>query len=159
MKPHFQAKTIDGKQMKPKRAVKDKPLQEITIRKYESPENQEPTEVSRRFLLSLGLLQPGDSRDIISDIFAMLLVSRKSKKYLQVNNILQKLDGKPGASAPNVRRQLRRLREMKLIEKVGEGYRITEFDNISKIVDNYIIPFVINQSVERLRDYSKKLDV
>ena len=143
---------------KERKAHRDAPLQEITIRKYESPENQQPVEVARRFLLSVGLLQPGDSRDIISDIFTMLLVARNAKKYLQVNNFLDKLQGKAGASAPNVRRQLRRLRELKLIEKVGEGYRITEFGEISKIVDNYIVPFIIHQSVERLREYSKHLD-
>jgi len=88
----------------------------------------------------------------------MLLVARKSKQSLQVSNFLTELDGKPGASAPNIRRQLRRLKDIKLIEKAGEGYRITEFGDISSIVESYIIPFVINQSVERLRDYSKSLD-
>ena len=141
-----------------KRAHCDAPLQEITIRKYESPENKTNEEISRRFLLSVGLLQPGESRDIIVDIFDMLLVARKTKLYLQVSNFLKVLNGKQGASAPNVRRQLRRLRDMKLVEKAGEGYRITEFGNISSIVDSYIVPFVINQSIERLRDYSRELD-
>lgn len=141
-----------------KRAHRDAPLQEITIRKYENPENQHPREVARRFLLSVGLLQPGDSRDIISDIFIMLLVARKSRKYIQVDDLILKLKDKPGASAPNIRRQLRRLREMKLVEKADGGYRITEFGPISKIVNNYIVPFVVNQTIERLREYSEHLD-
>ena len=144
--------------VKKKRAHQDAPLQEITIRKYESPENQSTLELSRKFLLSVGLLQPGDSRDIIVDIFNLLLVARKSKKFLQVGDFVTNLNDKSGASAPNVRRQLRRLREMKLIEKVGEGYRITEFGDVSSIVDSYIIPFVINQSVDRLKEYSRVLD-
>lgn len=142
-----------------KRAHRDAPLQEITLRKYEMASNQSTEEMSRKFLLSVGLLQPGDSRDTISQIFHMLLVARKSKQALQISNFLEQLEGKPGASAPNVRRQLRRLKDMKLIEKAGNGYRITEFGDISSIVENYIIPFVINQSVERLREYSKSLDI
>jgi len=144
--------------MKQKRAHRDESLQEITIRKYESPQNQPTEELSRRFLLSVGLLQPGDSRDAIVDIFNLLLVARKSRKFLQVEDFLRILEHKQGASAPNIRRQLRRLREIKLIEKVGEGYRITEFGSVSSVVDNYIVPYVINQSVERLREYSKALD-
>ena len=141
-----------------KRSLRDESLQEITIRKYESPHGQPSGEVSRRFLLSVGLLQPGDSRDILVDVFNLLLAARKSQKYLPMAELLQRLEGKPGASAPNIRRQLRRLKDLKLVEKTQHGYRITEFGKVSTVVDNYIVPYVINQSVERMREYSKALD-
>jgi len=43
----------------------DTPLAEITLRKYESPKGLEKRELVRKLCLSLGLLQPGDSRDVV----------------------------------------------------------------------------------------------
>ena len=44
---------------------KDIPLAEITLRRYEKPYNLQKRELIRKLCLSIGLLQPGDSRDII----------------------------------------------------------------------------------------------
>ena len=41
------------------------PLAEITLRKYESPYELGRRELVKKICLSLGLLQPGDSRDVI----------------------------------------------------------------------------------------------
>ncbi len=141
-----------------KKALRDIPLQEITIRKYEQPYGLEEKELVRKFLLSLGLLQPGESRDIIVDIFHLFLKARKRNKTLDVEDIVTELAGKTGASAPNVSRQIKRLRDLKIVEKNHDGYRITEFGKIDNIVSNYLVPFVINQSAERLREYAKELD-
>ena len=75
-----------------------------------------------------------------------------------IDELHNELEGKAGASAPNVARQIKRLRDMKLIEKIHAGYRITEFGKIDNIVSNFVIPFVINQSSERLSEYAKELD-
>ena len=107
-----------------KRALKDLPLQEITLRKYEEPSTLNGRDLSKKFLLSIGLLNPGESRDVIVDIFELLLVVKKDKQFLQIENFLEKLKDRPGASAPNVRRQLRRLKELKLIEKLPEDLMI-----------------------------------
>jgi len=48
--------------------VRDIPLAEITLRRYEKPYDSSKRELVRKICLSLGLLQPGDSRDIIVDI-------------------------------------------------------------------------------------------
>src|SRR3990172_8752404 len=104
-----------------KKALKDLPLQEITLRKYEEPTAIEGRELVKKFLLSVGLLKPGESRDIIVDITHSLLLAKKEKKILDIPNFLETLNGKAGASAPNVRRQLRRLKELKLIEKLSNG--------------------------------------
>ena len=141
-----------------KKSLRDIPLQEITLRKYEQPFGLDDRELSRKFLLSIGLLQPGESRDIIVDIFELFVKARKFNKPLEVDFIVNELEGKTGASAPNVSRQIKRLRDMKLIEKIHTGYRITEFGKIDNIVSNFVIPFVINQSAERLSEYAKELD-
>jgi DNA-binding transcriptional ArsR family regulator len=141
-----------------KKALRDIPLQEITLRKYEQPYGLEEKELVRKFLLSLGLLQPGESRDIIVDIFHLFLKARKRNKTLDTEDIVGELEGKTGASAPNVSRQIKRLRDLKIVEKNHDGYRITEFGKIDNIVSNYLVPFVINQSAERLREYAKELD-
>ena len=60
---------------------KDTPLSEITFRRYEKP-NAKARELVRKFCLSIGLLQPGDSRDIIVDILQVLIQSSKQKQML-----------------------------------------------------------------------------
>jgi len=142
-----------------KRALKDLPLQEITLRKYEEPANLEGRELAKKFLLSVGLLQPGESRDVIVDIFHILLLARKDKAPLEIEHFIQHLKAKPGASAPNVRRQLRRLKELKLVEKLPEGYRIAEFGQIKPVIDSYITEFLVRPALERAKQYAEKLDL
>ncbi len=141
-----------------KKVLKETPLQEITLRKYESPQGLEKADLARKFLLSVGLLQPGESRDILVYIFRVLLVARQKKQAVSIEKFLELLRNRPGASAPNIRRQLRRLKEYKLAEKVDKGYRITEFGSISKVLEKFIIPFIIEGSVERLKEYAGALD-
>jgi hypothetical protein len=141
-----------------KRALKDIPLREITLRKYEEPSNLEHRELTKKFLLSVGLLQPGESRDIIVDIFHSMVLARKEQKHFTMEMFLEKLKDKPGASAPNIRRQLRRLRELKMIEKNQEGFRIAEFGSLCPIVDQFIIQYFVNPSLERIKQYAKALD-
>jgi len=133
--------------------MKDIPLQEITIRKYESPSGLGQKELNRKFLLSIGLLQPGESRDVIVNIFELLLENKG--KGFEPTEILRALGEKRGASAPNIRRQLRRLRDLKLVDKRQDGYQICE--SIPAVVENFIEPFVVKQTVERLKEYSKLL--
>ena len=46
---------------------RDTPLAEITLRRYEKP-TTEGRDLVRKLCLSVGLLQPGDSRDVIVDV-------------------------------------------------------------------------------------------
>ena len=55
----------------------DRPLAEITLRKYEKPYEMSRRDLIRKICLSTGLLQPGDSRDVIVDIFYILLENKK----------------------------------------------------------------------------------
>jgi hypothetical protein len=141
-----------------KKALKDVPLQEVTLRKYEDPAPLDNRELIKKFCLSIGLLQPGDSRDIIVDILFSLLDAKKQRRELGIAELIRSLPEKEGVSAPNVRRQLRRLKELKMVEKVSGGYRITEFGSIQGIIDSYVIQFLVNPSVLRLKNYASKLD-
>ena len=134
---------------------RDIPLNEIILRKYEAPNGMERKELCRKFLLSIGLLQPGESRDIITEIFYLL---SKTDSSLNIPMIAKNLKGMPGASEPNIRRQIRRLKELKLIEKHNAGYRIVEAGSIENSIKNYIIPFLIQPSTERILEYAHELD-
>jgi predicted transcriptional regulator len=77
---------------------------------------------------------------------------------LQIEAFLEKLKDKPGASAPNVRRQLRRLKDLKLVEKFPEGYRISEFGDLKPIIANYVTEFLVSPALERVKQYAEKID-
>ena len=59
--------------------MKDLPLSEITLRKYEKPVGLEKRDLVKKICLSLGLLQLGDSRDVIVDILMVLIENRRSR--------------------------------------------------------------------------------
>ena len=126
--------------------VKDVPLSEITLRKYERPYDSSKRELVRKVCLSLGLLQPGDSRDVIVDILLALEDARKERKELtsvEIRELVRKirkensLDEK-GLAESNVRRQLKRLRDLMLIDKRNNFYRLSEFEPLSEIFDKKI---------------------
>ncbi|MCH8329228.1 MAG: hypothetical protein IIB81_02450 [Nanoarchaeota archaeon] len=66
---------------------KEIPLSEITLRRYEKPSKLSDRELVRKLCLSIGLLQPGDSRDVIVDILHVLLKSKKQQKALSSTEI------------------------------------------------------------------------
>ena len=55
------------------KVVKDLPLSEIILRRYEKPYNLGRRELVKKICLSLGLLHAGDSRCIIVDILLVLI--------------------------------------------------------------------------------------
>ena len=61
--------------------VKDIPLSEITLRRYEKPYDSSERDLIRKVCLSLGLLQPGDSRDIVVDVLMTLESARKNRAW------------------------------------------------------------------------------
>ena len=142
------------------------PLGEITLRKYEKPYESSKRDLVRKVCLSLGLLQPGDSRDIIVDIMLVLDDARKQKSLLSSFDIRDKvenlrkensLDSK-GLAESNIRRQLKRLRDAMLIDKQGNQYRLSEFAPLSEIFEAKIENFLIPQTIERIKEYLNKLD-
>ncbi|MBI2631736.1 hypothetical protein HYW75_01920 [Candidatus Pacearchaeota archaeon] len=146
--------------------VKEIPLSEITIRRYEKPYDSSKRDIVRKVCLSLGMLQPGDSRDIIVDILLVLEDARKQKNWLSSFEIRDKVEllrkenslESRGLAESNIRRQLKRLRDSLLIDKQENKYRVSEFAPISEIFEGKIEKFLIPQIIERIKEYLVKLD-
>ncbi|MBU2561474.1 MAG: hypothetical protein KKD17_04190 [Nanoarchaeota archaeon] len=145
---------------------KDTPISEITLRRYEKPYELDRRELVRKLCLSSGLLQPGDSRDIIVDILFVMLQARKDSRLLSSEDVkdlvidLRKHYKLPlvGVASSNVRRQIKRLRDIFLVEKVRNSYRITEFDDVSVIFNEKIEQYFLSSMLDRVREYCKKVD-
>ncbi len=147
--------------MTKKTISKDTPLAEITLRKYEKPYNMPRRDLIRKLCLSIGLLQPGDSRDVIVDILHTLLEAKRDKKKLdseEVKDIVVNFRKKnglalKGIASSNIRRQLKRLRDLFLVEKVKNSYGITEFDELNSIFEKKIEEFYLKSILERVKEY------
>jgi predicted transcriptional regulator len=108
-------------------------------------------------------LQPGDSRDVVVDVLSVL-IQNKNKELAseEIRNLVIKLRKKSklqmrGIASSNIRRQLRRLRELFLIEKVKNNYRITEFDSLINTFEEKIEKYYLSSILERVRDYFKAI--
>lgn len=145
---------------------KDTPLVEITLRKYERPYFDDKRDLVRKYCLSLGILQPGDSRDVIVDVLYSLLITKKEKRELSSEDIkdfvikIRKDRNLPlnGIASSNIRRQIKRLRDLTLVEKVRNAYRISEFATVSDIFDGKLQKYIIPSILDRLREYNHKID-
>ncbi|MBI3333884.1 hypothetical protein HYZ97_00140 [Candidatus Pacearchaeota archaeon] len=146
--------------------VKEMPLGEVTLRKYEKPYDASPRELIRKICLSLGLLQPGDSRDSMVDIVLVLEESRKKKEWLSSFTIRDRVEKlrennsleSRGLAESNIRRQLKRLRDSLLVDKQGNQYRLSEFAPLSEIFEAKVEKFLVPQIIERIKEYLKKLE-
>lgn len=146
--------------------VRELPLAEITLRRYEKPYDSSKRDLVRKVCLSLGLLQPGDSRDIIVDLLMVLEDARKEKNWLSSFEIRDKVEGirkensleTRGLAESNIRRQLKRLRDSMLADKQENKYRLAEFAPLSEIFESKIEKFLIPQTVERIKEYLGKLE-
>lgn len=142
---------------------KETPLAEITLRKYENPKGSlNKRELSRKLCLSLGLLQPGDSRDVIVDVLQVLLEHTNDGNGITSNEVeelveenREKYDLPVKGTAPsNIRRQILRLRENFLVEKEeGNRYRINEGETLSNIFAEKIEAYYLKSIVSRVKDY------
>lgn len=150
--------------VKPKKKSIELPISEITLRKYEKPnQNIDRRELIRKICLSLGLLQPGDSRDIIVDIFQAII---DAKKAIPTKNIMKKVIEQRkkynlpiiGLTYPNVCRQLRRLKQLMLIEVKADKYGLNENDSLKNIFNEKIIKYYTTSIQERVNDYLQLLE-
>lgn len=137
---------------------KDIPLSEITLRKYERPEGLEKRELIRKLCLSVGLLQPGDSRDVVVDVFMSLICSDKSLSSKQIEEEVKKIREErnlpmKGIAGSNIRRQIKRLRDLFLVENVNNEYRINEKESLENLFSEKIEKFYVNSILERVREY------
>ncbi|MEK6900820.1 MAG: hypothetical protein AABX37_00585 [Nanoarchaeota archaeon] len=148
-----------------KRIARDTPLAELTLRRYEKPTMGE-RELVRKFCLSLGLLQPGDSRDVVVDVLHVLLKAKQRREELHSEEIKnevmkeRKTMGLPmlGIAASNIRRQLKRIKDLHLIETNANLYRITEWSDLSELFETKVESFILRSVLDRVKEYVKKID-
>ena len=151
---------------KQKTIAKDIPLAEITLRRYERPTNLSERELIRKLCLSIGLLQPGDSRDVIVDILHILIKAKKQQRNLTSDEICaQVIEERKnlklpmlGIASSNIRRQLKRLKDLLLVEKRLNAYRIIEHHNLADLFDEKIEKFLLPAINSRIKEYLKKID-
>lgn len=145
---------------------RDTPLGEMTLRKYEKPQNLERRELVRKLCLSLGLLQPGDSRDVVVDVFQVILencnggegASSADIERMTIEN--RKNYNLPllGVAPSNVRRQILRLKDLFLIERVGNFYRVNEQAKLSELFEEKILAYYLNSIISRVKEYVSEVD-
>ncbi len=144
---------------------RDTPLAEITLRRYEKPTMSE-RELVRKFCLSVGLLQPGDSRDVVVDVLHVLLKAKQRREELhseEIKNLVmqeRKGAGLPmlGIASSNIRRQLKRIKDLHLIETNANLYRITEWSDVSELFQDKVESFLLRSVMGRVKEYVKRLD-
>jgi len=141
---------------------KDLSLAEITLRKYEKPYEMSRRDLIRKICLSTGLLQPGDSRDVIVDIFHILLERKKDMSCEEIREavVAYRKDAKlplHGIAPSNIRRQVKRLRDLYFVEKVRNNYRIHENEQLSVLFTEKIEKFYLAAIVSRIKEYLEAL--
>lgn len=147
-----------------KKTIIDTPLSELTFRKYERPENLSKRLLVKKLCLSIGLLQPGDSRDIIVDIFYVLLTEKR--RFISSEEVrdrvieIRQKNNLPliGIAPSNIRRQLKRLRDIFFVEKVRNKYRIAENSSISEIYREKIVQYMFGSINTRIKEYIDAID-
>ena len=141
---------------------KDTPLAEVTLRRYEKP-SVSGRDLVRKLCLSTGLLQPGDSRDVVVDILHVLLKNKKDMNSEEIRGAVIEVRKKMklpllGVASSNVRRQLKRLRDIFLIEKIVNNYRITENLSLSEVMEEKLEKLLLPSLLDRVKDYFKAVD-
>lgn len=141
----------------------DTPLAELTLRKYENPKGKEKRELIRKLCLSLGLLQPGDSRDVIIDVLQVMLETKDELTSTEVEKKVienRKKYKQPllGIAPSNIRRQLLRLRDIFILEKVANNYRIKENSKLQDLFIENIEKYYLNSIINRVKDYLREVD-
>ena len=151
---------------KQKTISKDIPLAEITLRRYEKPTSLNDRDLIRKLCLSIGLLQPGDSRDVVVDVLNVLIKAKKEQKNLTSDEVCSHVIEERkklkllmlGIASSNIRRQLKRLKDSLLVEKRLNAYRITEHSNLNEIFEEKIEKFLLPSINSRIKEYLKKID-
>lgn len=146
-----------------KKISKDTPLSEVTLRKYEKPASLEKRDLVRKICLSLGLLQPGDSRDVIVDVFCSILEADDPLTSTEIEKKVIKLRKDAniplhGIAPSNIRRQILRLKDMLILERVGNYYRLNENSQLSDIFEQKLEKYLLESIISRVKDYMKQAD-
>jgi len=126
--------------------VREKPITEVTLRKYEPPGDAFDTNI-RRFLLSLGLIRPGDKNSPVEVILKTILTYGKPVA-------IRDLAKQTGISESGVRYHVLRLKTMRLVEGHGK-YQIAEGD--LSLAFKIFRKYALEDVLDRISDYAEKL--
>ena len=126
--------------------MKNKPMIEIVLRKYELPSN-DFEKTLKFFLLSLGFLRPGDKDSLAEKVFEKIL---KSNEGVTVSDLAKELN----VSESAVRYHISKFKEIRLVEgrrryRIAEGDLFLAFTSFKK--------YVVAEVLERIEEYVKKL--
>ncbi|MBW3018691.1 hypothetical protein KY329_00705 [Candidatus Woesearchaeota archaeon] len=141
----------------------EKPLAEITLRKYEKPFRLSGRELVKKLCLSMGLLQPGDGRDVVVDVLHTFLKEKEKISAKDIELTVKKTRdeaGLPlkGITGSNIRRQIKRLRDLYLVEKIGTSYRIAEGEALPELFSAKIEKFYLSSIVSRVSEYLEAVE-
>lgn len=132
--------------------AEEKPLIELTLAKYDKPTSMGKRELLRRFCVSVGLLQAGDSRDLMPKILDVLMGEREPQTLEQ---IMKKL---PKAAPSGVRRHLRRMMELRIVERHKKRYRLAEGESLEFIVKYLLKRYIDEEIFFRIEEYAEALE-
>ena len=118
------------------KVAKEIPLSQMTLRKYEKPRNLSKRELVKKVCLSLGLLQPGDSRDVIVDILVVLLRHRKGLTIKYVRRMKHTYPRAIAMVADGLVDVDRLVTHRFPLDHVAQGYRLVSSreDGVMKVV-------------------------
>ncbi|MCW1294170.1 MAG: hypothetical protein OH316_00265 [Candidatus Parvarchaeota archaeon] len=138
---------------------KDKPLYRVVLSEFEKPTADYFSNL-RRFCISLGLVNPGESRIGIVYILDILLRSRKDKTGgLSSYDIIKKLySSNVKIVYANILRDLRKLIAAGLVEKIDGNYRIKENMDLPEIMDKFVRPYIIDRVLKKIGDYASAVE-
>lgn len=142
---------------------REAPLAEVTLRKYEKPYRLEGRELIKKLCLSVGLLQPGDSRDVLVDVFQALLQSPEPVSMAVIESEVRKSRRRHklpmrGMASSNIRRQVRRLKELFLVERVGRKYRLMEDAPLHEVFVEKIEKLYVPSIISRVKEYCEAVE-
>ena len=63
-----------------------------------------------------------------------------------------------GIAESNIRRQLKRLRDLMIVDKKNNLYRISEFAPLHDLFEQKIEKFLIPQTINRIKEYMEVLN-
>jgi len=141
-----------------RKSFHDLPVLDFSLRKFERPSGT-IEELLRKFCISVGLLQPGDSRDVIVSLLSLFIKARKVKRFLPIEKVYKHIldAGKKGVSQSNIRRHLLRLKSFDFIEKTREGYRLREWLSLEELFKEFV-KFKVEPTINRIIEYAALID-
>ena len=111
---------------------------------------------------------PTDSKSLgrIVDVLNVLIKAKKNKQDLTSDGVCSHVIEERkklklpmlGIASSNIRRQLKRLKDLLLIEKRLNAYILTERSNLNEIFEEKIEKFLLPSINARIKEYLKKID-